>query len=177
MLLGMLPVLSKAQEIAEQKIKVGKSEKAGFVAVSKSPADLVQAYLTNDLAGAGITKHKKKKKFYTYSGISFSKINDGKIDLCYKVEKKKKRSRIYFVVSRGYDNYVSAASDPVIASNITRYLGQIDATIAHNEEIKAKQAEIAAADARIQEQKQEVQKAEQAKAEKEKEMEGLRKGK
>src|SRR5262249_22279324 len=113
---------------------------------------------------------KKKKQYYTYHEITMPQVNSGKIDLLCKVHKKGRRAKVYFVVSRGYDNYVSAASDPIVAANVTKYLGGLDAVIDENEAAKKKEAELQELDRKIEKEKADVKQAEDERKQKEKEM-------
>jgi hypothetical protein len=157
----LLPLYTVAQQVNEQMVKVGKGEVTGFCAQSAYEHSIVEEAIAQKLRDAGIKTHGKKKKLYTYRGVSLPEISPNMIDLYYKVQKKKDRSKIYFIVSKGYNNYVSTATDPVIAANVISFLSKIDASIARNAEIKQKEDDI--------------KKADEYKKQKEKELEELKK--
>jgi|GEM_PF-1378274 len=170
----LLPVLGYGQQIKEGTIKVGKEEKAGFIATSKHDHSMVEEAMSGKLADAGLKKYKKKKKFYCYKEVSLADISPTKIDLCYKVQKKKHKSRIYLVVSKGYDNYVTSASDATTAANINSFLTQIDAVVEHNEEVKRKELEVKQMNDNIEQQKAAVKKAEEEKNKQSKALESMK---
>lgn len=164
-----------AQQITEQTVEIGDERIPAFAAASNNKADQVKDLIEADLEKAGITKHKKKKRYYTYTGIVFPAINnDNKIDLRYKVDKNRKRSTVYFIVSRGYNNYVTSATDPVVTANINKYLGGLDDAIAKMEEIKAKEKEVAKMNKELEKQKEDLRKAEEEKKKKQKEIDAAK---
>ncbi len=164
-----------AQQVTEQTVEIGKERIPAFVATSNNKADQVKELIQADLDKGGITKHKKIKRYYTYTGIVFPAINnDNKIDLRYKVEKSRKRSTVYFIVSRGYDNYVTSATDPVVTANINKYLGGLDEAIAKMEEIRAKEKEVAKMNKELEKQKEELRKAEEEKKKKQQEIDAAK---
>ena len=83
---------------------------------------IMEETIAAKLKEAGIKTHAKKKKLYTYKDVSLPEISTNKVDLYYKVQKKKHASKIFFIVSKGYDNYISTATDPTIAANIINFL-------------------------------------------------------
>ena len=155
-------------------VKLGKSEVTGFAATSNYEPSLVEEAIAGKLKDAGIRTHGKKKKRYTYTGVSLPEISLNKIDLYYKVQKKKHKSKIYFIVSKGYDNYVSTATDAAMAANVINFIGKIDGVVAHNEEIKRKEQEMKVMDEQVEKQKEDITKAEEEKKQKEKEREDMK---
>jgi len=170
----IFPVTVSAQDILEGPVTLGKAEMPGFIYNSQYGQEDVEAVLAKKLTDAGIELHKKKNKFYTYNGVLIREISPNKIDVYYKVEKKKKKSAVYFSVSKGYDNHVSSGSDATAAANIKHFLSEIDATIVHNEEIKAKQQEMEKANEKLEKQKEELRKAEAETDRKAKELEDMK---
>jgi len=150
-------VLATAQQASEQMVKVSGGEVTGFTALSTHEHTLVEAMIAGKLKDAGIKTHGKKKKLYTYKDVSLPEISPNKIDLYYMVQKKKHKSKISFIVSKGYDNYVSTATDPAVAANIIAFLGKIDGTITNNEEIKQKEADIKNAEEYKKQKEQELE--------------------
>lgn len=168
------PLAGNAQDITEGTVKVGKDQKMGYIAESRYGTDEVEAVMTQKLTAAGITKGKKKSKFYTYKEVTWPAISPAKIDLFYKVQKKKHKSMIYLVVSKGYNNYVTTATDALTSSNITSFLKDIDRAVLHNEEVARKEAEVKEMNDKLQQEKNDVKKAEDEKAKKAKELDDLK---
>lgn len=178
-LAGMLlfAAAGRAQQVNEETIKISKQEVSGFVATSEYNTDEIEQAIKGKLDAAGVKKHSKKKKFYTYKGITVPEISANKIDLYYKVQKKKHKSRIYFVVSKGYDNYVTTANDATTAAGITTFLTQVDATVAHNREVAQKEEEVRLSNEKLEREKAEIKRAEEEKKKKEQELEALKNNK
>lgn len=170
----LFPFAGYAQEISEGAVKVGKVEKSGYIAVSKYSNAEVEEVIAKKLTAAGIGSGKKKSKFYTYKEIVWPAISPTKIDLAYKVQKKKHRCTIYFVVSKGYDNYVTSNSDGATSSNIKGFLASIDGLVLHNREVARKEAEVKEMNERVEQEKKDVQKAQEEKEKKAKELEDLK---
>lgn len=170
----LCPLLANGQKVAEEKIKIGKTEASGFVATSKYNKTQIEEALAAELAKAGLKKPGSKKKFKTYKEVDWQAISPAKIDVYYKVAKKKRRTKVYFVVSKGYNNFVTSANDAGIAASITSFLGQVDAAAALNEEIKRKQQEVKAMNEKLEKEKAAIQKAEDEKRKKEQEIEAMK---
>ncbi len=170
----LLPVFTNAQEVEEGIINIGKDEKAGFIATSRNDRDLVFNALASKLNDQGLTNYTIKKKFYTSKEVIIPEISPNKIDLFFKVAKVKNRTKIYFVVSKGYDNYVTSASEPAMAIGIVNFLKQIDGIVVHTEEVRKKEEEMKAANAKVEAEKERVRMAEEEKNRKAKELEDLK---
>ena len=170
----LFPLMSYGQEIKEDVIKKGKTECNGFIATSKYETSLVEEAMTQQLGNAGITKGKTKSKFHTYKDVTLAEISPNKIDIYYKVHKKKHKSVIYFIVSKGYDNYVTSGNDAAMAANINTFLGKIDATVAHNEEVRLKEEEVRQMNAKLEQQKKALENTQEEKDKKAKELNELK---
>jgi hypothetical protein len=170
----LLPVFTGAQEVEEGMINVGKDEKPGFIATSRYDHDLVFNALATKLNNQGLTNYTIKKKFYTIKDVLIPELSPNKIDLYFKVAKVKSRTKIFFVVSKGYDNYVTTASEPTLAAGVTSFLKQIDGIVEHNLEVSKKEEEMKAANAKVEAEKERVRKAEEEKSIKAKELEDLK---
>jgi hypothetical protein len=162
------------QKIGESDIKIGKVEAKGFVATTKYNKTQVSEVLESKLRKAGLSKHGKMKKFYTFRGVDCVALSPAKIDVYYKVQKKKHHAKIYFIASKGYDNYITSASDAAIAANINTFLGNIDDMVALNEEIKQKQLEVKLAGEKLEQDKASMQKAADEKAQKQKQLQTMK---
>jgi hypothetical protein len=114
-------------------------------------ASMAEDILTEDLKSKGFGKGKSTKGYKLYQGINFNEISADKIDLYIKAEKKSKKEKdktiITMLVSKGYDNFINATTDPKALAAILVYLnnlkpkldlGNLDAQIKEQEEIFAK---------------------------------------
>jgi hypothetical protein len=159
-----------AQKINEDNIKIGNAKAKGFVAISKYSKAQVDEVMASKMSGVGLKKHSKTKKFYTFLAADCPTLSPNKIDIYYKVQKKKHHAKIYFIASKGYDNYITSASDAAAAANINKFLGNIDVMVALNEEIKQKEQDLKFAGEKLDQDKAGMQKAADDKAQKEKEL-------
>lgn len=90
------------------------------------PPGLVETVLEDDLKQKGFGKGKSSKSFQLYQAINFSEISGEKIDLYVRVEKKSRKeseiATITVLVSKGYDNFISSATDASIMNNVAGYV-------------------------------------------------------
>ncbi len=162
----LAPGMVKSQVVNESAIKIGKTPANGFVAISRnSKADLIDI-LKDQLGAEGLKKHGRKHKFTDYKGVVWHVTGANRVDLYYKVTGNKKRSKVYFIASKGYDNYITSATDQTNSAAITAYLGTLDAAVAKKEELKVKEAELNALNEKLESEKTAVKKTEAAKTQK-----------
>ena len=170
-----MPFIANAQKVSEDVIKVGKESRNGFIARSKYGRTQMNEIIATKFTEAGFKKHGKKSKFHTYKGVIWSVTGPSKVDLYYKVTGKKHKARVYFIASKGYDNYITSSTDAATASSITNYLSQLDAAIALSEELKQKEKDLKELNANLDKQKANVKKTEAAKDQKSLEIKHLQK--
>jgi hypothetical protein len=154
----LLPLGLKAQLISEAVIKIGKEHRNGFIASSKYGKAEMKDILAKKMDEAGLRKAGRKHKFLTFKGAAWPVTGGNKVDIYYKVAGKKHQSKVYFIVSKGYNNYITTATDGTAATNITEYLGGLDNAIAQNEQIQQKQEEIKAMNSTLDKEKNNVKK-------------------
>lgn len=171
----LVPAIGRSQKITEETIKMGKQNASCFVATSKFDKDDVQAAVVTELEKAGLKKAKKKKKFYRMMGVEWPAVSSGKLDLYYKVTGKRRKTKVYFIASKGYDNFITSANDAGAASAISTFLTNINATVEHNVEIKNKEAEVQRMNEKLEKEREDMKRAEESKRKKEKELEEMKK--
>ena len=174
-LISFMPIMAHAQKVSEDVIKFGKETKNGFVARSKYGRTQMNEILATKFSVAGFKKHGKKSKFHTYKGVIWTVTGPNKVDLYYKVSGKKHRAKVYFIASKGYDNYITSTTDASAASSITEYLSQLDAAIAQSEELKQKEKDLKELNANLEKQKENLKKTEAVKDQKSLEIKHLQK--
>lgn len=111
-----------AQDAKETTIRYNKTNQNALIATYDQPAEVTEAALKERLAKEGLTKMKSSNGYMAYPGVIWSPVSTDKMDVYFKVEGKKDKSTITVLASKGYDNFVSSASDPVIVDQIKRYL-------------------------------------------------------
>ena len=68
---------------------------------------------------------KESKGVYTYKGVRIPDISEETLDVMLKVERKSRKekdeSNVYFIVSRGNENYIKSTDDPVYLERVKQY--------------------------------------------------------
>jgi hypothetical protein len=131
-----------AQKVDEAVMKVGKEQHAGFVAQANHGKKDIKHVLEQKLAAAGLTKSSGKNGYRVFRGVVWSDVSTNKVDMYYKIKGNKKKAKVYMLVSKGYDNFVSSANDAGIAGNITSVLQSLDQAAATHKQISAKQGQL-----------------------------------
>jgi hypothetical protein len=124
-------------------ITINKNIQPGLVLHLPNNTDVAEGTILQKLKETGYspeTKGKlfwKKNKldgFYVFNGISLPALNNQKLDMYFKVEKKsksqKEQSIIYLLVSKGYDNFISPEVDSTTFLAATDFLNGFVATTA-----------------------------------------------
>jgi len=111
-----------AQTAQEANIRFAKIERPGLLAEYPFSKEVVEPALRGRLERAGLTKPKSVKGFNAYQGVNWAEISPGLVDVYMKVEGKGDQSTIVLLVSKGYDNYVSAVSDAGMSANLKAFL-------------------------------------------------------
>ncbi len=155
-----------AQVVSEAPVKIGKTPCSGFIALSGKSKDEVTGILKEQLGAEGLKKHGKKHKFTVYKGVVWHVTGSNRVDLYYKVTGNKKHSKVYFIASKGYDNYITAANDQQDAASVTSYLSSLDGAITLNDELKKKAEELNALNNKLDKEKAAVNKTEAARTQK-----------
>lgn len=87
-------------------------------------ASATEAAILQKLAQMGY-KPKETKGVYVLKGVKIPEISQEQIDVYFKVERKSRKEKdesiVYFVVSKGYENYVKSTDDPVLNQSIRTY--------------------------------------------------------
>lgn len=170
----LAPLFCSAQKVSEQSIKMGNNQLNGYAAVSNHGKAEMKAAMEEKLTEAGIKKDSKKKGFYVYKGVSWPAISPNKVDVYYKVKGNGRKSTVYFVSSKGYDNYITSASDAQGASNITAFLQTLDAQIELDKQIKEKEAQLKKLNDEAKKKEEKAKDAQQAEDKKAQELQELK---
>jgi hypothetical protein len=111
-----------AQNIQEANIRFAKVDRPGLIADFPFTKEVVEPALRSRLEKAGFNKPKSERGFSFYRGANWAEISPALVDVYTRVDGKGDKSSIVLLVSKGYDNYVSAASDPVMSANLKAFL-------------------------------------------------------
>ena len=172
-LLAMAPLAIFAQEVKESKVKVGRDHKDGYVAVSRHSSAAIKNVIEIKFRNAGLIKRSTKKGFRTYKGVVWPVVSTNKMDVYYRVKGNSRKCKVYMVASKGYDNYITGATDANAAANIITFLQSLDRQAELDEQIDAKQAELKTLDDKAKEADKQKKEAEESKKKTQKQIQQL----
>lgn len=113
---------AQAQNAHEAAVKFNKTTENAVIADYDKPADMVEAALKDRLEKDGLGKMKSSKGFMGYAGTLWNTVSTDKLDLYFKVEGKKDKSTVTVLISKGYDNFITSASDARTIDNVKAFL-------------------------------------------------------
>ena len=111
-----------AQGAHDANVRFAKTDRPGIIAEFPYSKGIVENALRARLEAAGIRKPKGEKGFDSYQGVSWADMAPGQVDVYTKVDGKDNQSTVVLLVSKGYDNYVSASSDPALNAKLKAWL-------------------------------------------------------
>lgn len=116
-------------QISEGTVTMNKVERPAIVGEFNFTSEVTEAVILEDLRTKGFGKGDSNKDFKMFAGVTFPMISREKIDLYVKVMTKSKsekgKSVVYLVISKGYDNFVSGATDQAAIDSAKIYLGSL----------------------------------------------------
>lgn len=119
--LALFSVNVQAQKVVETGISYNKQNINGFVGSynipSKDLSTIADAYFAKNIKG----KKKKNKGFSVFQGVNWPAVPLEIGDVYYSVSGKKNESSLSVMVSKGYDNFITSASDAEIAAAVQRF--------------------------------------------------------
>lgn len=110
------------------KMEFNKIEQPAIVGDFNYSIDLVSEVILADMKEKGFKKYDTKKGFTLFEGILFTQLSSEKIDFYFNISEKKKEKNITvltFLISKGYDNFVSTSPDSTIFSNAKTYMNSL----------------------------------------------------
>jgi len=114
-----------AQNAHESSVKFNKTNENAVVADFDKPAEVVEAALKDRLDKEGLGKMKTSKGFMSYAGTLWNSVSTDKLDIYFKVEGKKNKSTVSVLVSKGYDNFITTATDAKTIENVKTFLNSL----------------------------------------------------
>lgn len=118
-----------AQNAYESAVKFGKKNENAVVIDFNKPGNIVEAALKDRLSKEGLGKSKSKSGYTLHAGSIWKTISNDKLDIYYKVESKKERSTVMFLLSKGYDNFITSGSDVAVIENTKTFLNSLAQSI------------------------------------------------
>lgn len=138
----------KAQNPQEIPVRYNGTEKSGVAAAYDYSKDLTEQTLETKLKAAGLTRKSRKDGFTYYKEATWPAITVDKVDVYVKVTGNSKSAAVSILVSKGYDNFITSATDAQAILNLKNFLSALSEDIAAYQkelELKAQQEKVAAA--------------------------------
>lgn len=153
----------QAQQTREVSVAINKANQTAVAADFNYKKEALEAVLKNRLANAKLGKSKSASKFTKFEGVNWNEVSPDKMDVYYRVSGKKDKSTVEFLVSKGYDNFVTSANDPATIANLKNFIASLEQDLIKysiDELIAAKEKDIKAAEKTVDSKKGDVSKAE-----------------
>lgn len=144
--------------------------KPAFTAEYAYSKSLVMQTLAEKLKKETSTKGAKFKGFIKYQAVVVSALTSNKIDVYTKVEGKNKKPMVTMMVSTGYDNFVGANNDTVLAQNAIAFLNQLKNDVQTVLDLEAQKAAVKEAEEKLKKAEKEKAKLAREKAKLEEKM-------
>ncbi len=113
---------TKAQSFGE--LEVQKKKIPALITEIPYSASVTEDAIRQKFSQMGYSS-KESKGVHTYKGIRIPDISEETFDVMLKVERKSRKekdeSNVYFIVSRGYENYVKSTDDAAFLERIKQY--------------------------------------------------------
>lgn len=142
---------TNAQSIQETTLKFDKNNVNAVVAEYKRPESVMEDALKVQLEKEGFGKYDKKKGYWSYINTNWKRTGNLSLDIYFKVDGNKSKSTITVLVSKGYNNFTSSATDPEIINTVREFLKNLEGTATDVQfalDVKAQQEVVADAEKR-----------------------------
>lgn len=124
LLFTVMAFTTQAQNAKETTVKFNKQERPAFSAEYPLSKKMIEETIKSKMVNAG-SKGKRYKGFRKYEGVVLPELSPTKVDVYSKIKGNKSKAGVVMLVSTGYDNYVSPASNSSIAANTITMLNQL----------------------------------------------------
>jgi hypothetical protein len=119
---------ANAQFIQETTLKFDKNTVSATTAEYKRPESVMEEALKMQLNKEGFGKYDKKKGYWSYINTNWKRTGNLSLDIYFKVDGNKNKSVITVLVSKGYNNFTSSATDPEIINTVKEFLNNLENT-------------------------------------------------
>jgi hypothetical protein len=109
-----------SQVMLETSQELNKQQQPAFVVTFNFNQDIAEEAITRYLKSNKI-KFKSSKGIFSCERVNYALLSPNTVDLYYKCigDKKAGTTMMFIFVSKGYENFVSQATDPVVAANVS----------------------------------------------------------
>lgn len=111
-------------------VKFNKADANAFTTNIEAPKENVENSIEEYFKKTFSSKSSSSKGYKLYKGVQWNEVSADKLDVYYKVEGKKNNSQVYLLVSKGYDNFISAQNDPQTAQGAINFLSGLNVKVA-----------------------------------------------
>lgn len=180
----LLPFTALAQDLVDVAVKEG-TLKMGRKKIpclyAEYPYDKAAtiAEIEKNVERAGIKRSARKRGVNIYRGAEWIVFAPTKNDYYIKVKKIRKPMKggtiVYIAVSKGYDNYVTLANDPMIAGKTNFFLKKLNGQISNTLFMEKNEAQLKSMKAKNDQAEKELTEAKKQQAAKEKQIKQLKK--
>lgn len=123
-MLALTPAIVNAQT-NETSVSYNKSSANAFVTSVAGEKEFVANSLEEYFKKSFNSKSTATKGFKLYKGVSWPEVSTDKLDVYYKVDHKKGNNQVTMLVSKGYDNFISSATDLPMAEGVKGFMNTI----------------------------------------------------
>ncbi|MEO6831856.1 MAG: hypothetical protein ABI378_05935 [Chitinophagaceae bacterium] len=116
---------SFAQTPKAATVRYDKTDRPGLVITYPFSDKIVEAALRNHLDKDGFTKRSSRKGFDIYKAQNWDEISGKLVDVYTNVDGRKGTSTVSLLVSKGYDNFVTAANDSAMFGKMKIFLSSL----------------------------------------------------
>lgn len=116
---------SFAQTPKAATVRYDKTDRPGLVITYPFSEKIVETALRNHLDKVGFRKRSSKRGFDTYKAQNWDEISGKLVDVYTKVDGNKSSSTISLLVSKGYDNFVTAANDSAMFGQMQAFMSSL----------------------------------------------------
>ncbi|GHV34558.1 hypothetical protein FACS1894180_6450 [Bacteroidia bacterium] len=109
-----------SQVVLETSQELNKQQQPAFVVTYNFTQDIAEEAISRYLKSNKI-KFKSSKGVFSCERVNYALLSSSTVDLYYKCigDKKAGTTMVFIFVSKGYENFVSSATDPVVAANVS----------------------------------------------------------
>lgn len=106
-------------------VRYDKTDRPGLTIEFPAASNIVETALRNHLSKAGFSKRNSRKGFDTYKAQNWDEISGKQVDVYTSVTGNKNTSMVSLLVSKGYDNFVTAENDPDMFGKMQTFMSSL----------------------------------------------------
>lgn len=120
---------ARAQNPQEIPVRYDGTDRTGVAAEYAFDKDFTEHALEARLGAAGLPRKSRKNGFTYYKEATWTAVTTDKVDIYFKVTGNSSKSAISVLVAKGYDNFVTSATDAQTIQNVKNFLNSLQQDI------------------------------------------------